>query len=188
LVDVSVSPVEITPGGVRTGGRDYELDGLVFATGFDAMTGALTRIDIRGRGGLSLSDAWAGGPRTFLGLGVAGFPNLFLITGPGSPSVLTNMVVSIEQHVNWIADCLDYLRRGGYRLIEAQPQAQDEWVAHVNGIAGLTLFPSCNSWYLGANVPGKPRVFMPLAGFPPYVEKCDEVAARGYQGFTTAPS
>ncbi len=188
LVDVSAAPVEITPGGVRTGGRDYELDGLVFATGFDAMTGALTRIDIRGRGGLSLGDAWAGGPRTFLGLGVAGFPNLFLITGPGSPSVLTNMVVSIEQHVNWIADCLDYLRRGGYQLIEAQPQAQDEWVAHVNGVASLTLFPSCNSWYLGANVPGKPRVFMPLAGFPPYVEKCDEVAARGYQGFTTTQS
>jgi cyclohexanone monooxygenase len=188
LVDVSASPIEITPRGPRTGGRDYELDCLVFATGFDAMTGALLRIDIRGRGGLSLAEAWAEGPRTFLGLGVAGFPNLFLISGPGSPSVLTNMVVSIEQHVNWITDCLAYLGRGGYQRIEAEPLAQDEWVAHVNGVADLTLYPSCNSWYLGANVPGKPRVFMPLAGFPPYVEKCDEVAARGYQGFSTARS
>jgi cyclohexanone monooxygenase len=188
LVDVSASSIEITPRGLRTGDRDYELDCLVFATGFDAMTGALLRIDIRGRSGLSLGEAWAEGPRTFLGLGVAGFPNLFLVSGPGSPSVLTNMVVSIEQHVNWITDCLAYLSRGGYRRIEAQARAQDEWVAHVNGVADLTLYPSCNSWYLGANVPGKPRVFMPLAGFPPYVEKCDEVAAGGYQGFTTARS
>ena len=167
---------------------DCELDCLVYATGFDAMTGALLRIDIRGRGGLSLGEAWAQGPRTFLGLGVAGFPNLFLVSGPGSPSVLTNMVVSIEQHVNWITDCLAYLSRGGYQRIEAQAGAQDEWVAHVNGVADLTLYPSCNSWYLGANVPGKPRVFMPLASFPPYVEKCDKVAARDYQGFTTARS
>jgi cation diffusion facilitator CzcD-associated flavoprotein CzcO len=184
LVDVNESPIqEIMPRGLRAGGRDYELDYIVFATGFDAMTGALLKIDIRGRHGLSLGDAWAEGPRTYLGLAVAGFPNLFTISGPGSPSVLTNMVVSIEQHVNWITDCLAYLGRAGYGCIEAMPQAQDKWVAHVNGIAGLTLFPTCNSWYLGANVPGKPRVFMPLVGFPPYVDKCDEVAANGYEGF-----
>ena len=187
LVDVSESLIEeITPRGVRVGGREYELDCIVFATGFDAMTGALSQIDIHGRDGLGLRDAWAEGPRTYLGLGVVGFPNMFTITGPGSPSVLTNMVVSIEQHVNWITDCLEYLRQKGYRRIEATPQAQDMWVAHVNGIADFTLFPSCNSWYLGANVPGKPRVFMPLVGFPPYVEKCDEVVAKGYEGFATA--
>ena len=187
LVDVSESLIEeITPRGVRVGGREYELDCIVFATGFDAMTGALSQIDIHGRDGLGSRDAWAEGPRTYLGLGVVGFPNMFTITGPGSPSVLTNMVVSIEQHVNWITDCLEYLRQKGYRRIEATPQAQDMWVAHVNGIADFTLFPSCNSWYLGANVPGKPRVFMPLVGFPPYVEKCDEVVAKGYEGFATA--
>jgi len=184
LVDVSGSPIEeITPTGVRVGGREYELDCLVFATGFDAMTGALLAIDIRGHHGMRLSDAWTEGPHTYLGLGVAGFPNMFLITGPGSPSVLTNMVVSIEQHVNWIADCLQYLGRHGYHRIEATPEAQEAWVAHVNAIADFTLFPSCNSWYLGANVPDKPRVFMPLVGFPPYAEKCDDVAAKDYEGF-----
>jgi cyclohexanone monooxygenase len=184
LVDVSGSPIEeITPTGLRVGGREYELDCLVFATGFDAMTGALLAIDIRGQNGLRLSDAWAEGPRTYLGLSVAGFPNMFLITGPGSPSVLTNMVVSIEQHVNWIADCLQYLGDNGYRRIEATPEAQEAWVVYVNAVADFTLFPSCNSWYLGANVPDKPRVFMPLVGFPPYAEKCDDVAAKGYEGF-----
>ena len=184
LVDVSRSPIEeITTGGPRVGDRIVELDCLVFATGFDAMTGALSRIDIRGRDGLSLEEAWSEGPRTYLGLAVAGFPNLFTVTGPGSPSVLTNMVVSIEHHVDWITSCLDYLRLHGHRTIEAEAEAQDSWVAHVNDIAGFTLFPSCNSWYLGANVPGKPRVFMPLVGFPPYVEQCDAVAAQGYQGF-----
>jgi len=184
LVDVSESPIEeITPRGLRAGGRDYELDCIVFATGFDAMTGALMKINIRGRHGLGLGDAWAEGPRSYLGLGVTGFPNLFTITGPGSPSVLTNMVVAIEQQVNWITDCLDYLSRSGGQRIEATAQAQDEWVAHVNSVADTTVYPSCNSWYLGANIPGKPRVFMPLVGFPPYVEKCDEVAAKGYEGF-----
>jgi cation diffusion facilitator CzcD-associated flavoprotein CzcO len=184
LVDVSQAPIEeITPSGLRAGSREYELDCIVFATGFDAMTGALLHIDIRGRDGIRLRDEWAEGPRTYLGLGVAGFPNMFTITGPGSPSVLTNMVVSIEQHVNWISDCLRYLEENGHQRIEATPEAQGEWVAHVNGIADFTLFPSCNSWYLGANVPGKPRVFMPLVGFPPYAEKCDEVAAKGYEGF-----
>ena len=158
----------------------------MFATGFDAMTGALLSIDIRGRGGRSLQDAWAEGPRTYLGLGVVGFPNLFTISGPGSPSVLTNMIVSIEQHVNWITDCIGYLRDNGHSHIEATPEAQDAWVAYVNTIADFTLFPSCNSWYLGANVPGKPRVFMPLLGFPAYVEKCNDVAAKRYEGFALA--
>jgi cation diffusion facilitator CzcD-associated flavoprotein CzcO len=186
LVDLSESPIEeITPGGIRAGGREFELDSIVFATGFDAMTGTLLKIDIRGRGGVSLGDAWAEGPRTYLGLAVAGFPNLFTVTGPGSPSVLTNMVVSIEHHVNWIAQCLAYMVENGYDSIEATPEAQDAWVAYVNAIADFTLFPSCNSWYLGANVPGKPRVFMPLVGFPPYVEKCDDVVAKGYEGFAT---
>jgi cyclohexanone monooxygenase len=186
LVDVTECPIEaITPRGLRAGGRDHELDCIVFATGFDAMTGALLKIDIRGRGGLALRDAWAQGPRTYLGLGVAGFPNLFTISGPGSPSVLTNMVVSIEQHVDWIAGCLDYLSGSGLGQIEATAQAQDEWVTHVNDIADFTLFPRCNSWYLGANVPGKPRQFMPLIGFPPYAEKCSQVAADGYAGFNT---
>jgi cyclohexanone monooxygenase len=184
LVDVSSAPIEeITPEGLRAGGQEYELDAIVFATGFDAMTGTLLKIDITGRGGVSLAEAWTEGPRTYLGLGVTGFPNLFLITGPGSPSVLTNMVVSIEQHVNWITSCLEHMEEKGFRRIEATPEAQDAWVGYVNDIANFTLFPSCNSWYLGANVPGKPRVFMPLVGFPPYAEKCDEVAAHDYEGF-----
>jgi cyclohexanone monooxygenase len=188
LVDLRDSPVErITPGGLRAGGRDFALDCLVFATGFDAMTGALRKIDIRGRNGLALREAWAQGPRTYLGLSVAGFPNLFLVSGPGSPSVLTNMVVSIEQHVNWIADCLAYLDAHGHECIEPTALAQDEWVTHVGAVADLTLFPRCGSWYLGANVPGKPRVFMPLIGFPPYVEKCTDVAHNGYAGFATTP-
>jgi cation diffusion facilitator CzcD-associated flavoprotein CzcO len=184
LVDLRTTPITaITPEGIRTTEAQFEVDAIVYATGFDAMTGALTRIDIRGRDGGTLRDAWVAGPHTYLGLAVAGFPNLFTITGPGSPSVLTNMVVSIEQHVNWIADCIDYLRRHGYRRIEATREAQTEWVAYVNAVADFTLFPTCNSWYLGANVPGKTRVFMPYLGFPPYAEKCDEVASSGYEGF-----
>ncbi len=184
LVDVSSAPIEkITKTGLRTGGRDYALDAIVFATGFDAMTGALARIDIRGRGGRTLRSKWEDGPRAYLGLGVAGFPNLFVITGPGSPSVLSNMLPSIEQHVDWIADCVAWMRDRGHAAIEATPEAENEWVAHVGEVAGATLYPTCNSWYLGANVPGKPRVFMPYLGFPPYVEKCDAVAANDYEGF-----
>ncbi len=184
LVDVSESPIEaITEHGLRAGGVDYDLDCIVFATGFDAMTGAMLAVDLRGRGGESLRDKWAAGPRTYLGLGVAGFPNLFTITGPGSPSVLTNMIVSIEQHVDWITACLVHLREQGCDTIEVTPEAEDQWVAYVGAVADFTLFPSCNSWYLGANIPGKPRIFMPLVGFPPYVDKCDDVAAKGYEGF-----
>ncbi|MEO5723368.1 MAG: NAD(P)/FAD-dependent oxidoreductase [Ilumatobacteraceae bacterium] len=184
LVDISSAPIErLTTRAVVTGGTEYEVDCLVFATGFDAMTGTLMSIDIRGRDGLGISDAWSAGPRTYLGLQVAGFPNMFTISGPGSPSVLTNMIVSIEQHVNFIADCIAHLREHGHARIEATEQAQDAWVEHVNMIADLTLYPTCNSWYLGANVPGKTRVFMPLLGFPPYVDKCNEVVANGYEGF-----
>jgi cation diffusion facilitator CzcD-associated flavoprotein CzcO len=187
LVDLRATPIErITPTGIATTAGEHELDSIVFATGFDAMTGALLRVDIRGRDGLALRDAWAAGPHTYLGLGVHGFPNLFLITGPGSPSVLTNMLESIQQHVEWIADCLTHLRDHGHATIEAELTAQESWVEYVNAVAGFTLFPTCNSWYLGANVPGKPRVFMPLPGFGTYVEQCDQVAADGYPGFALA--
>jgi len=184
LVDIRRTGIdEITPRGVRANGREYPADVLVLATGFDAMTGALFRIDIRGRGGALLREKWASGPRTFLGLATAGFPNFFTITGPGSPSVLANMIMGIEQHVDWIAGCIEHLRSRGLTRIEALRDAEDAWVAHVNEIAGRTIYPTCNSWYLGANIPGKPRVFMPYLGFPRYVAKCEQVAASGYDGF-----
>ncbi|MDG2333767.1 MAG: NAD(P)/FAD-dependent oxidoreductase [Myxococcota bacterium] len=184
LVDISQQGIDrITPTGIQCGAEEHEVNILILATGFDAMTGTLLAMDIRGRNGLSLTEQWEAGPRTYLGLGVPAFPNLFTISGPGSPSVLTNMIVSIEQHVNWISDCLEAMRAAGHQTIEASEEAADAWVAHVNEVAEQTVYPSCNSWYLGANVPGKPRVFMPLLGFPPYVEKCDEVAASNYEGF-----
>ncbi|CAN5481759.1 NAD(P)/FAD-dependent oxidoreductase [soil metagenome] len=183
LVDVSEQPIEeITASGVRTGGIEYDVDCIVYATGFDAMTGSLLKINAKGPQ-TSLQQAWSAGPRTYLGLAIHGLPNMFTISGPGSPSVLTNMITSIEQHVEWIRDCLVALRDRGVQRIEATEQAQDEWVDYVNLVASLTLFPTCNSWYLGANVPGKTRVFMPLPGFPPYAEQCASVAADGYRGF-----
>jgi cation diffusion facilitator CzcD-associated flavoprotein CzcO len=186
LVDIRRAPIEaVTPDGLRTREAAYALDSIVFATGFDAMTGALLSIDIRGRGGRTLNDAWAEGPRTYLGLSVAGFPNLFAITGPGSPSVLSNMIVSIEQHVDWIADCIDRMRAQHHETIEATAAAQEAWVAHVNEIGHTTLYPRANSWYMGANIPGKPRVFMPyIGGVGAYRQICDGVAAKGYEGFT----
>jgi cyclohexanone monooxygenase len=189
LVDIRKTPIEaITPHGVRTRETAYALDSLVFATGFDAMTGALLAVDIRGRAGQTLRQKWEAGPRTYLGLAVAGFPNLFVITGPGSPSVLSNMIVSIEQHVDWIADCLDRLRRRGDESIEATVAAEDAWVAHVNAVGHQTLYPRANSWYMGANVPGKPRIFMPyVGGVGTYRQTCDAVAARGYEGFVLTP-
>ncbi|MEK9660214.1 MAG: NAD(P)/FAD-dependent oxidoreductase [Alphaproteobacteria bacterium] len=188
LVDVSETPIDrLTSQGLTVGGKAYEFDAIVFATGFDAMTGAILKVDIRGRDGASLRDAWADGPHTYLGLGVAGFPNLFTITGPQSPSVLTNMIPTIEQHVDWIAGCLDWLRGEGKRTIEATPEAQESWVGHSNDVADHTLRLTCNSWYVGANVPGKPRVFMPyIGGMPAYRKKCAEVAANGYEGFRVA--
>ena len=187
LVDLRQGGIEeITEAGVRTAKGDYTFDVLVYATGFDAMTGALGKIDIRGRENRALTEYWEAGPRTYLGLQVAGFPNLFTVTGPGSPSVLSNMIVSIEQHIDWIARCISDLDQCGAQTIEATTEAEDEWIAHVNDVAQNTMFTakSCNSWYLGANIPGKPRIFMPyVGGVGVYREKCDEVARNGYQGF-----
>ena len=177
------SPQRGSARGHPSHGNEHAVDCIVFATGFDAMTGAMLSIDIRGRDGLALGEKWSAGPVTYLGLTTSAFPNLFMISGPGSPSVLTNMIVSIEQHVEWIADCLAHLRENGLAAIEATPAAENDWVAHVNAVADQTLYPTCNSWYLGKNIPGKPQVFMPLIGFPPYVEKCDAVVANGYEGF-----
>ena len=186
LVDVSDAPIEeITRTGLRTGGDNYELDTVVFAIGFDAMTGPLLRIDIRGRGGLTLQAKWADGPRTYLGLAIEGFPNLFTITGPTSPSVLASMVPAIEQHVEWIADCIAYARAHARPRIEATCAAEAEWIAHHEEAAGSTLFPACNSWYVGANVDGKPRRVLPYtSGFSTYVEKCDAITANDYEGFS----
>ncbi len=184
LVDIRPAPIErITPNGLVAGGREYPLDAIVFATGFDAMTGSFAKVEIRGRDG-TLAEKWAAGPKTYLGLMVAGFPNLFIVTGPGSPSVLSNMIVSIEQHVDWIADCLAHLRARGVDRIEATQAAEDDWVAHVNEVAQGTLYPQAASWYMGANIPGKPRVFMPyIGGLHVYRRICDAVAAKGYEGF-----
>jgi cyclohexanone monooxygenase len=185
LVDIKSDPIEeITANAVCTGTRDYEVDALVLATGFDAMTGSVAKIELRGRGGQTLNQKWAEGPKTYLGLMSAGFPNLFIITGPGSPSVLSNMIVSIEQHVDWISDCLAFMRERGLDTLEAKKDAEDHWVAHVNEVAYATLYPQANSWYMGANVPGKPRIFMPyIGGVGPYRQICNEVAAKGYEGF-----
>ncbi len=185
LVDLRKTPIEtITAEGIRTSDTLHEVDAIVFAIGFDAMTGAIVSVDVRGKGGVELAEKWKDGPRTYLGLTVAGFPNLFMITGPGSPSVMSNMILSIEQHVDWIAGCLTYLQENGYQSIEAAQEAEQRWVDHVNEVADATLFPQANSWYTGANVPGKPRLFMPyIGGMAVYREKCDEVAGQGYAGF-----
>mgnify|MGYP000054456405 CR=1 FL=1 len=184
LVDVSKHPIdEITPTGLVTCGREYVFDELVLATGFDAMTGTLMRMDLRGRGGLCIQEKWRAGPLNYLGLAIAGFPNLFNIGGPGSTSAFTNLTLSIEHHVDWIADCIAHLQAGGHTTIEASAQAEAAWIEHVNAVAQRTLFLTCNSWYLGANIPGKPRMFMPLVGFPAYAERCAKVARHGYEGF-----
>jgi cyclohexanone monooxygenase len=186
LVDIRDAPiVEITPAGLRTTAHEYELDSLVFAIGFDAMTGAMREIDVRGRGGLELREKWAAGPRTYLGLAIAGMPNMFLITGPGSPSVLSNMVVSIEQHVDFVAGAIAYLREHGLDCIEATEEAEAGWVQHVADLANATLYPRASSWYVGANIPGKPRVFMPyVAGCGSYRQECESVVRGGYAGFS----
>jgi cyclohexanone monooxygenase len=185
LVDIRSKPIkEITPTGLRTADADYELDAIVFATGFDAMTGAMKEIDIRTDGGMSIREKWQYGPQTYLGIMMAGFPNLFMITGPQSPGVKSQMILACEQHVDWIADCLQYLRDRGFSRIEAEQAAEDAWVRHNNEVADRTLYPLANSWYVGANIPGKPRVFMPyVGGVTAYKKKCDDVAARGYEGF-----
>ena len=187
LVDLRQGGIRhITSSGVATEQGHYELDAIVYATGFDAMTGALERIDIRGKNGKSITEEWHAGPRTYLGLQIHGFPNLFTITGPGSPSVLSNMMVSIEQHVDWINDCIEHLDKNQVRAIEPEEEAVDKWITHVNQVAEGSMFtaPSCNSWYLGANIPGKPRIFMPyVGGVGEYRNRCDEIARNGYTGF-----
>ena len=190
LIDVKSAPIEeITPKGLRAEGKEFEFDALVFATGFDAMTGALFNIDIRGRNGIQFKEKWSDGPRTYLGLAVAGFPNLFTVTGPASPSVLSNMMTSIEQHIEWIADCMAHMEAQGLATIEASTEAEDEWMQHVSDIADDTLFFESNTWYVGANIPGKPRVIYPyVGGVGAYREICDDIAAAGYKGFTLAPA
>ena len=179
LVDLQKKNIEeIIPIGIKTKNKTYEVDDIVFATGFDAMTGALHNIDIYGRSGCTLREKWAEGPRTYLGIMTIDFPNLFFITGPGSPSVLTQMIVSIEQHVEWLAKCLSYLRQHDFDSIEPTVEAEDAWVNHINEIASKTLFTTTKSWYTGANIPGKPRTFMPyVGGIVTYRQKCENVAA-----------
>lgn len=185
LVSVRKTPiVSIDATGINTSDAHYDVDAIVLATGFDAMTGALAKIDIAGRGGERLRDDWADGPRTYLGLGVDGFPNLFLVSGPGAPAVLANMVLHAEAHVNWIADAIGYLDEHGYTAMEATPDAVTDWNAELDKRADATLFPKANSWYMGANVPGKPRGFMLfIGGFGTYLDICNEVADAGYKGF-----
>ena len=191
LVDAKVDgPIEeITENGIRAGGKEYPLDIIVFATGFDAMTGPLKALNLKGRSGRTLDKEWGDGPHSYLGVSVAGFPNFFTITGPQSPSVLSNMPVSIEQHVEWISDLIDNMRKSGKTVIEAKPQAQEEWVKHVNDVVNMTLMVGANSWYMSANIPGKPKAFLPYLGpegVGGYRKKCDEVAAKGYEGFELA--
>jgi cation diffusion facilitator CzcD-associated flavoprotein CzcO len=180
---------EITEDGIRAGGKEYPFDIIVFATGFDAMTGPLKALNLKGRGGRTLDEEWRDGPHTYLGISVVGFPNLFTITGPQSPSVLTNMPVAIEQHVEWVTECIDSMRKTGRTVIEAKPEAQDQWGAHVNEVVSATLMTKANSWYMSANIVGKPRAFLPYLGpegVGGYRRQCDEIAAKGYEGFELA--
>ena len=188
LVDVNDEPLKcITPRGVVAGVHEYGLDALVLATGFDAMTGTLMRLQLEGRRGLPIQDKWRDGPLNYLGLAIAGFPNLFNVAGVGSTSAFTSVILSIEHHVDWIGDCVAWLNAHGFATIEATEEAETAWMTHVQAAAEKTVFLSCNSWYLGANIPGKPRIFMPLAGgFPAYAERCAQVAAKGYEGFGLA--
>jgi cyclohexanone monooxygenase len=185
LVDVSKTPIErFTKQGIEVNGTEYRFDVVVCATGFAAMTGSFDRIKITGRSGLTLSEKWRGGPRAYLGVASAGFPNLFMITGPGSPSVLASMIQAIEQHVDWMLDCMAHLRDVGAATVEAIPQYEDEWVEHVNEVSKVSLRSTCSSWYVGTNIAGRPRVFMPyIGGFPVYVQKCNEVMSNGFEGF-----
>jgi cyclohexanone monooxygenase len=185
LVDVRRDPiVGIGPTQLQTRERSFDVDRIVFATGYDAVTGSLIRIDIRGRDGVKLADRWRDGPRTYLGLTIVGFPNLFTITGPGSPSVLTNVIMAIEQHVEWVSECIAHMKRIGVKLIEATRDAEDDWGLQVEAVARATLFADANSWYTGANIPGKPRVFLPyVGGLGVYTEICSKIAAAGYTGF-----
>ena len=186
LVDIAKTGIErFTESGVVANGVEYALDVVVCATGFAAMTGSFDKINFTGRDGLTLKEKWAAGPRTYLGLTSVGFPNLFMLTGPGSPSVLASLVQAIEQHVDWVADCVAHMRDVGAASIEPTLADEDAWVEHVNEVAEVSLRSTCSSWYVGANIPGRPRVFMPyIGGFPIYVNKCNEVMDAGYEGFT----
>ena len=185
LISIKDSPIKtITEKGIIIDNGEYEFDSIIFATGFDAMTGALLNVEIQGRNQQCLADKWEDGPRTYLGLCVSGFPNLFVITGPGSPSVLTNMMVAIEQHVDWVVDCINHIRENGKSTIEADYKSEDDWVIQVEEVGNTTLYPLADSWYTGANIPGKPRVFTPyVGGMAAYRDICDEVAREGYKGF-----
>jgi cyclohexanone monooxygenase len=185
LVDVSKKPIErFTEAGIEVDGTEYQLDAVVSATGFAAMTGSFDKIRITGRNGLTLAEKWRAGPRAYLGIASVGFPNLFMITGPGSPSVLASMIQAIEQHVDWLADCIGHMRDVGASSIEPIEADEDAWVAHVNDVSTVSLRSTCSSWYVGANIPGRPRVFMPyIGGFPVYVQKCNEVMSNGFAGF-----
>ena len=185
LVNLRRTPIEsITEKGIETSDGAREFDAIVYATGFDAMTGPLLRVDIRGRGGKRLVDAWIDGPRSYLGIAIHGFPNLFTITGPSSPSVLSNMLVSIEQHVDWVSDCIGWMNENGKTAIEPSDAAERDWAEHTAHLAGMTLFPQADSWYMGANVPGKPRMFLAyVGGVGAYRLICDQIAATGYHGF-----
>ena len=182
LIDLNFNPINsITENGILTKNKEFKFDTIIFATGFDAMTGALQAIDITGKNGKKLKQVWKDGPKSFLGLLINGFPNLFTVTGPGSPSVLTNMMVAIEQHVEWISNCINFLSKSNLNEVEADELFQIEWMDHIEEVAKNTLRYTCNSWYVGANVPGKKRVFMPYAGgFGKYREKCDEIAENNY--------
>jgi cyclohexanone monooxygenase len=190
LVDVRTSPIErITAKGVKAGGKEYPADLIVFATGFDAVTGPLLAMNIEGAGGLKLKDAWAHGPHTYLGLMMSGFPNLFTVNGPGSPSVLTNMIASIEHHVDWIAETIAHMQARGLERMEPEPDAEAAWAEEVRQVASMTLYPRANSWYMGANVPGKPRVFLAyVGGFDVYQARCQQVADESYKGFRFSTS
>lgn len=184
LVDISENPITcITENGVQLAQGEIDLDVIVFATGFDAITGALMKMDIRGRNGETLRDAWRDGPETFLGMGTAGFPNLFLVNGPGSPAGLANMVTLAENNVDWIADCLDHMEKAGFSLIEADADAQSQWGEMLTAMADETIYPLANSWYVGANVPGKPRRFVSHLDYPEYMRACASSARNGYSGF-----
>ena len=185
LVDIKKNPIQcITQNGIMVAQTVIEIDALVIATGFDAMTGALRAIDIQGLGGTKLCERWVAGPSSYLGLAMYDFPNLFTINGPGSPSVFTNMLPSIEQHVDWIADCLAFMKARNHVRIEVEKKAEIAWWEHVQDVAKIGLKATTESWYIGANIDNKPKVFMPyLGGYPQYCDKCDEIVAEDYKGF-----
>ena len=185
LIDLKETPIEsITPTGIKTSGAEYQLDVIIFATGFDAVTGALTRIDIRGLDGQTIKDKWADGPRTYLGIQSVGFPNLFTLVGPHNAATFCNVPRCIEQNVEWVTDCIRHMRENNYTRITATPEAEETWTDHVNELVNGTLFSEVDSWFMGANIPGKKRAVLVYAGgSPAYRERCDEVAAKGYEGF-----